>query len=456
MSTNAISPPGEPWDRMFAWVEAQLGATITGYERQARWRPAFFLDVRRGDETLALYYRGARPEIAAGVDALRHELRVLQQLEKEGIPVPHVYGMCEDPPGIVMERSPGRANLATAEDEEERRAVLDDYVEILARTHQLDTAGFEALGMLKPEGAEALGRCDLARWERGYRSAKSRAEPVIEFVLGWLERNIPKDREKATFLSADSAQFLFDKGRVTALLDLELACLGDPAADLAGMRGRDLSEPLGDLRPAFEKYFALTGERIPARVIDFHTVRFNLNTALAVAALVANPAPGIDLVQYLAWYWVWSRSCLEVIASCEGYPLDPPAPHDPAESRYAKSHAALAGRLRKQAAGDDHAAYEIDAAYRLAEYLREADRLGPTFDLEERMEVGELIQRFPEDWAASDEALEAYILSAPPDADERLVGLLHRKTLRQEALLRPVLRELADVSIQLLPRDAQP
>ena len=99
------------------------------------------------------------------------------------------------------------------------------------------------------------------------------------------------------------------------------------------------------------------------------------------------------------------------------------------------------------------AAYEIDAAYRLAEYLREADRLGPTLDLEERMEVGQLVQQFPEDWHASDAALEAYVLAAAPEEDARLVALLHRKTLRQEALLRPVLRELRDVSIQLLPRD---
>ena len=81
------------------------------------------------------------------------------------------------------------------------------------------------------------------------------------------------------------------------------------------MRGRDLSEPLGDLPSAFQRYFELTGEEIPRSAIDFHTVRFNLNTPLAVAALVANPPPGIDLVQYLSWYWVWSRAALEVMAA---------------------------------------------------------------------------------------------------------------------------------------------
>ena len=48
----------------------------------------------------------------------------------------------------------GRLDLAQAE------AVLDEYMEILARIHSLDTAPYEALGMEKPEGDTALGLAD--------------------------------------------------------------------------------------------------------------------------------------------------------------------------------------------------------------------------------------------------------------------------------------------------------
>ena len=33
----------ESWQRGFDWVEEKLGARIVSFERQARWRPAFFL-----------------------------------------------------------------------------------------------------------------------------------------------------------------------------------------------------------------------------------------------------------------------------------------------------------------------------------------------------------------------------------------------------------------------------
>jgi aminoglycoside phosphotransferase (APT) family kinase protein len=38
-----------------------------------------------------------------------------------------------------------------------------------------------------------------------------------------------------------------DGGRVSAVIDLEMAIIGDPMADLASMRLRDTIEPTGDL-----------------------------------------------------------------------------------------------------------------------------------------------------------------------------------------------------------------
>ena len=139
-------------------------------------------------------------------------------------------------------------------------------------------------------------------------------------------------RSEVTFLSADCGQFVDVHVQLAALVELELACLGDPAADLGGMLGRDLSEPLGDLPRAFKRYFELRGETIPTSVINFHTVRFNLYTPMAVAPVIAHATPDVDLVQYLGWYWVWSRACLEVLAHDMGLYLDPidlPVPKPP-------------------------------------------------------------------------------------------------------------------------------
>jgi hypothetical protein len=448
-TSNALDP-GPPWSRAFAWIENEVGGRITRFERQPRWRPAFFIELERGSERLRLYLRGARAEIPNGDAALHHEMRVLQQLEAGGIPVPHVHGMCPEPVGIVMDWSPGRANLATADDDAQRHAVLNDYIEILARMHALPVGPFEDQGMSRPVTNEELGYCDLARWRETYLRSKRRPEPLIEFVLGWLDRNVPRGRSRVSILAADAGQFLFEGNHVTALLDLELACLGDPAADLGGMRGRDLSEPLGDLPPAFERYFELTGETIPKDVIDYHTVRFNLNTPLAVAGIVANPPASIDLVQYLGWYWVWSRACLEVIAHGMQLPLEPLPSPEARTTPYAGAHDALAARLEAAGQGGDYAAYEIDAAYRTAEYLRRAERYGPAQQEQAQDDIGALLDKPMRDWAAADQALEDFVKRAGPERDAELVALLHRRTLRHEFLLQPVLRELEGASIQLL------
>jgi aminoglycoside phosphotransferase (APT) family kinase protein len=442
--------PGEPWTQLFAWIESELGGRVVDFERQERWRPAFFVDFERKGERLPLYFRGVRPEIAEGAAAIAHEARVLQELERGGIPVPHVYGVCPEPYGIVMERSPGRANLASSDSAAEREAVLDHYVEILARMHALDVGPFEAMGLERPASARELGLCDLARWESTYRKGKSRPEPLIEFVLGWLKRSVPEGRSRVSFLAVDAAQFLFEESRVTALIDFELACLGDPAADLAAFRARDLSEPLGDIPAAYARYFELTGDTIPASVIDYHTVRFNIYTPMAVAALVANPMPGLDLIQYLGWYWVYSLAPLEVLAHGLGVEVGAQAFPDAAPTRESKAHDALVERLRKASSGEGFAAYEMGASLRVAEYLRRAERYGPALEAEDLAEASALLDRSVKDWSEADRLLEALVEEAGPERDAELVRFFCRRARRQVWLLDPVLRELEGSKVQLL------
>jgi hypothetical protein len=442
--------PGAPWNDLFSWIESEIGGRIVGYERQTRWRPAFFLDLERDGVSRALYFRGARPEMAGGKEAIVFEARVLQQLESHGIPVPHVYGVCPDPCGIVMDRSPGRADLSTSESTTERKAVLDDYIEILARMHGLDVSGFEAIGIDRPTSARELGLSDLARWESSYRKTKARPEPLIEFVLGWLKRNVPDGRSDLSFLAVDSGQFLYEAGKVTALIDLELACLGDPAADLAGLRTRDMSEPLGDLTSANARYFEMTGSVIPTDVIDYHTVRFSLYTPLAVAGLVANPTPGFDLIQYLGWYWVYSLAPLDVIAHGMGLDMDVPEFPEAEETRHSKAYDTFIDGLREKSGGDDFAAYESDATLRIAEYLRRVERLGPALEAEDLDDVSALLGRRVNAWTEADGLLETFVEESGPDRDAALVRFFRRRAQRQVELLDPVLRELEGTSIQLL------
>ncbi len=452
-----VDSPGDPnprevldedWRRAFEWVETELSAQIVSFERQPRWRPAFFLDLDRDGERLSIYLRGERGELDHGVYPLEHEFRVLRVLESEGLRVPRIHGFCPDPPAIVMEKSAGRANLATAETEDERKAVLDDYMTLLAELHAIDPRRFEAIGVERPVGAEALGFMDLERWEKAYRASKKRPEPIIEFTAAWLRRNVPRDREAVACLAVDAGQFLFDEGRVTAMIDLELACLGDPAADLAAMRGRDMGEPLGDLDAAFATYHEKTGSRIPTPVIDYHTVRFNLYTPFTCASIVADPPLSVDLVQYLGWYWVWSRASIEVIAARSGVELVPPAIPAPAPTPHLGAHALLVEKLAElRGAQEGFLAFELDTTWRNASYLERVESMWPEMAAEEAAEIDALLGRAtkPLDREAD---LEAFVLERGAAREEDLLRLFYRRCLRHEALMGPAMRELEGAKIQ--------
>lgn len=440
------------WQRAFAWVERELGCEIKGFERQARWRPAFFVDAVRDGEPLPLYLRGERGDLDHGAYPFEHEMHVLQVMESEGLPVPHIYGLIPDPKMIVMDKMPGRFNLATADDEAERVSVLNHYMELLADLHAIDPKRFEEIGVEKPADAEAAAFADLHRWESTYRAAKNRPEPLIEFVYGWLRRNVPKDRYSVSCLQVDSAQFLFDQGRVTSFIDLELACLGDPAADLAGMRGRDLAEPLGPLEPAFDHYFEKIGERIPKSVIDYHTVRFNLATPTTCAPLVVEPPPSVDYIQYLGWYWVWSRACVEVMADMMGVALPTPDLPDPeaAPSAYAPAHAWLVDKLGTlRSDSEDFLRYELDTTWRTAVYLQRVESMGPALAADEAREIDALLGRKTSPTNREAE-LETFVLEHGEAREAELLALFQKRCLRQEALYAPVARELAGVKTQLL------
>jgi hypothetical protein len=428
-----------------ARVEELVGGRVVGVEKQERWRPAWFLEVEKpGGERAGVYFRGDRGVEQHGVYPLEHEYEVLRVLEAHGIPVPHVYGFCGEPRGIVMERAAGRANLATAVDEAERRAVLDHYVEILAAMHRIPLSAFAHLELPLPATPEALGLGDLPRWEKSFRARKQAPEPLIEFVLRWLHENAPRHRTRAAFVAGDSGQFLFDAGRVTRVIDLELAYLGDPLADLAGMMSRDLSEPLGDLSRAFRRYGERMGEPVDLPTLLYHAVRFAMVTPLATAPLTQAPPPGLNYVQYLGWGLVYGRGALDAIAQREGIALEAPVLPEPEATRFTAAFAHAVALLRGPAAKS----YEADVSLRVAQHLAEVDRLGAQVEAQDLDEVSALLGRRVRSWSEADAALEAFVLAAPAARAPEILGLLYRRTLRQEALLRPALRELDGVSIQ--------
>ncbi len=432
-----------PEAKIRRWIERHFGGRVLSIERQARWRPAWFVEAETAEGRLPLYVRGRREQAELLFFPLAHEAEVLSVLHAAGIPGPRIYGLCDDPEAIVMDSMPGRADLATADSEEEAAAVLLDFIPILVRMHALPPQDFlKAPGLKMPRDARELAFTMFDHFEAIYRAAKRRPEPEVEFAMGWIRRNVPNHRTKPAFITCDSGQFLFDKGRVTSVLDMELAHIGDPALDLASLMLRDMSEPLGDLAPAFRLYEQLTGEPIDWDVIRYYIALWGIMTPMVTAHLNKDPPPELNLPYNLDQSITLTRIPLEAIAQTLGVALDPmPAPftHSGTGGSIARQAAlkSIAGALADVRPDDAFQAYRHDSAKTLTDYLGILIEHEPEVLAAERAEVTALLGRDIPDEQERDAALEAFVLTAGPELDGALVRLFYRRAARREALLGP-------------------
>ncbi|HET6691290.1 MAG TPA: phosphotransferase, partial [Miltoncostaeaceae bacterium] len=80
----------------------------------------------------------------------------------------------------------------------------------------------------------AAAREELARWAGRYRAARLAPVPLVGAMLAWLETNAPRGDAPVVLLWGDPGphNVLVAGGRISALLDWELAHLGHPLDDL--------------------------------------------------------------------------------------------------------------------------------------------------------------------------------------------------------------------------------
>src|SRR6476469_3999034 len=121
--------------RLVAWVERTVGGKVRRIERKARWRPAWDIDVDVDGRLLELHARGEREARIVMPYRIHDEVAVHDLLESYGLPVPHAYGLCDDPDALVMDRLSGLVDLAGVADDAERDRLLEEYLELLARVY---------------------------------------------------------------------------------------------------------------------------------------------------------------------------------------------------------------------------------------------------------------------------------------------------------------------------------
>jgi aminoglycoside phosphotransferase (APT) family kinase protein len=410
--------------KLRTFVEQLTGGRVTVMERLPRWRPAWNLDVCRGEEILRLHIRGERGGDVSPFPELRREADILRLLGEQGIPVPHIHGFCEDPSAIVMERVPGTRDLSAAASDKERRSLARQYVRAMAAMHRLPLEPFVAQGIRVPQGADEITLAGLEAYYPLYLRNKTRPQPLAEFALGWLRRNVPRHRTRAGFVQYDSGQYLFENGRVNALYDFEFAMIGDPLADLASARMRDNYEPLGETFSELYRYYQeVTGEPADPDVVRYHTVLFSTVSAMQFSATVATPRPGDPHDTYIEFDLALRRVVAHALAEAMGVAIEAPPLVLIEAGPNARLLTMLEDAVGQIEVSDDFQKSRRAAALKLVEYLGRADAMEVELRRLEREDAEGLLGRRFEDHGQIDAALEVFVRDAGPEYDERLLRL---------------------------------
>ena len=416
--------------KVVAWIEKNVGGRVERCEPQHRWRGGWWVDVRRDGKLLKLYVREERREDYPPWP-LEHEAGVLQVLEKYDVPVPHIYGICEDPHATVMDAIPGGLDFAKVS-EADRLSILAHFAEVVAKMHAIPPSELVKLGVKMPETPEEISLGCFEICEAMYLKGKKQPEPRIEFLRQWIYRNIPRHRRKVSIVAVDSGQFLFENGKVTGLYDFEYGCLGDPMIDIAFIPLRLSMSNVGDMRPFFRRYAELTGETYELEVLAFHAVWWGLCTPFILTADLHAPPAHATYFEYIGWYVGACLSMLEVLADMKGLKLDKSPPAKQAlPSRWAKIFDVMAARVQQPAADETYAVREQ------RNFLELARRMDAYRDLETDYleDVEALIGRPVRDWEEADAELEKFVLAAGPEHDEALITLFHRWSVAQAVTL---------------------
>lgn len=170
------------------------------------------------------------------------EFRVMSAVAKTTVPAPATIHLCEDPeplgaPFYLMEHVPGVVLRSKAQIEEHldpaaTTAVVERLVDVLAELHSLDPASIGLADFGRPDGY--LER-QVRRWRKQLDASRSRVVEGIDELYDRLAASVPRSARSGLVhgdYRLDNVIVDPVAQDVAAVLDWEMATLGDPLADV--------------------------------------------------------------------------------------------------------------------------------------------------------------------------------------------------------------------------------
>ncbi len=212
----------------FSWLTFRM--TVRGLTDNAEVRP---LILRLGPNYGLFAPYSALPQVLS-----------MQSLAGTAVPVPKVYWHGDDPapfgaPFLFCELVTGSALLPWASsslaplDDATRVQLAEQFIDALAALHELDWSMRPMAQMASELAPENAAGQELQFWMAQYERWAMRPYPLFEWGARWLLEH-PPIAPRLSIVHGDyrTGNFLEVTGKITSILDWELAHIGDPHEDL--------------------------------------------------------------------------------------------------------------------------------------------------------------------------------------------------------------------------------
>jgi aminoglycoside phosphotransferase (APT) family kinase protein len=254
-------------------------------------------DVIGAGETVGMILRRAPGGLRAeGTLPLSTEAEVIRAVSAAGVPAPEVRWVLTPADGLgdgfLMTRIPGetipRKVLRDEEFAQVRPRLAHQLGAIAGAVHGVDVSRLPQLAVRDaPRTIESLERRHLGM---------SRPRPVFDLALRWLRDRMPAPLEKLQLIHGDyrNGNVIFGPEGVRAVLDWEIAHLGDPMEDLAYLcippwRFGQIDRPAGGLgtrEQLFEGYESASGVTVDRERVRFWEVLSSLRWGVGCASML--------------------------------------------------------------------------------------------------------------------------------------------------------------------------
>jgi aminoglycoside phosphotransferase (APT) family kinase protein len=456
-------------DDLMTWMEEIGGGRVALAERMPGGgrKEAWFIDLEDdAGAVTSLFLRYDRSDPARTKDpwTLHREATVYLALQDGPVPVPRVLGVHPVHQAMLSERVEGGNWFSRITDPSEEESTARNFMTILAALHGIDASALD-LPLFPTVGSvrEAV-LTELDEWDGVLAARGGMPDPALAFSLRWLRDHIPSYDGRPVLVQGDTGpgNFMYLDGRVTAVVDWELAHRGDPMDDIAWLSLRATQEPFTDFPTRLREYEALSGNLVDEARVRYYQVM--AETKLQVMghrgpadgndALAGAEGGGGDVGNGFIYQVLHRRLWLEALAAAIGLEL---APVEPPQARSSRDndwmYDAVLAQLRDvivPRTTDPLAAARGKGIARIIKYLARVDTYGAYYEECELRDLETLLGRRP-DSVGRGRAEAAERVAAGDASEEDYVLTLWRRVARETEFARPSMGVLADRHWPLLP-----